>query len=56
VHNKELRDLYFSPSIIRMNESRRIRWAGNVTQMREKKKECRLLVVIRKETTRKSKT
>jgi hypothetical protein len=28
LHNKELHDLYFSPSIIRIIKSRRMRWAG----------------------------
>jgi hypothetical protein len=30
LHNKELHDLYSSPSIIRITKSRRIRWAGHV--------------------------
>jgi hypothetical protein len=30
LHNEELRDLYSSPSIIRMIKSRRMRWAGHV--------------------------
>jgi hypothetical protein len=29
LHNEELRDLYSSPSIIRMIKSRRMRWAGH---------------------------
>jgi hypothetical protein len=32
-HNEELRDLYSSPSIIRIIMSRRMRWAGHVAQM-----------------------
>jgi hypothetical protein len=28
LHNEELRDLYSSPSIIRITKSRRMRWAG----------------------------
>jgi hypothetical protein len=28
LHNEELRDLYSSPSIIRIIKSRRMRWAG----------------------------
>jgi hypothetical protein len=36
LHNEELRDLYSSPSIIRIAKSRRIRWAGNVARMEEK--------------------
>jgi hypothetical protein len=30
LHNKELRDLYSSPSIIRIIKSRKMRWAGHV--------------------------
>jgi hypothetical protein len=30
LHNKELHDLYSSPSIIRVIKSRRMRWAGHV--------------------------
>jgi hypothetical protein len=33
LHNKELRDLYSLPSIIRMINSWRMIWAGNVTRM-----------------------
>jgi hypothetical protein len=33
LHNKELRDLYFSPSIIRIIKSRRMRWTGHVARM-----------------------
>jgi hypothetical protein len=33
LHNKELRDFYSSPSIIRMIKSRRMRWAGHVARM-----------------------
>jgi hypothetical protein len=31
--NEELRDLFSSPSIIRMIMSRRMRWAGHVAQI-----------------------
>jgi hypothetical protein len=37
LHNEELRDLYSSPSIIRIIKWRRMRWAGHVTRMREKR-------------------
>jgi hypothetical protein len=30
LHNEELHNLHYSSSIIRMNKSRSIRWAGNV--------------------------
>jgi hypothetical protein len=44
LHNEELRNLYSSPSIIRIIKSRRMRWAGNVARMREKRNEYRSLV------------
>jgi hypothetical protein len=43
LHN-ELCDLYFSPSIIRIIKSRRMRWAGHVARMGEKRNAYRLLV------------
>jgi hypothetical protein len=33
LHNKELHDLYSLPSIIRMIQSREMRWARDVAQM-----------------------
>jgi hypothetical protein len=30
LHNEELRDLYSSPSIVRIIRSKRMRWAGHV--------------------------
>jgi hypothetical protein len=57
LHNKELRDLYYLPSIIRMIKSRRMGWAGHVARMGEKRNTYRLLVgKPRKEITRKTKT
>jgi hypothetical protein len=44
LHNEELRDLYSSPSIIRMIKSRRMRSAGHVAGMGEKRNAYRLLV------------
>jgi hypothetical protein len=44
LHNEELRDLYSSPSIIRIIMSRRMRWAGHVARMMEKRNAYRLLV------------
>jgi hypothetical protein len=35
LHNKELHNLYSSPSIIRMIKSRKMRWAGHVAWMGE---------------------
>jgi hypothetical protein len=36
-HDEELHNLYSSPSIIRMINSRRMRWAGHVARMGEEK-------------------
>jgi hypothetical protein len=44
LHNEELRDLYSSSSIIRIIKSRRMRWAGHVVRMGEKRNACKLLV------------
>jgi hypothetical protein len=43
LHNEELRELYSSPSIIRIIKVRRMRWAGHVALMREKRIAYRLL-------------
>jgi hypothetical protein len=37
LHNKELYALYSSPNIIRLIKSRRLRWAGHVTCMGERR-------------------
>jgi hypothetical protein len=44
LHNKELHDLYSSPSIIRIIKSRRMRLAGHVARIGEKRNAYRLLV------------
>jgi hypothetical protein len=44
LHNEQLCDLYSSPSIIRIIKSRRMRWAGHVARMGEKRNAYRLLV------------
>jgi hypothetical protein len=44
LHNEERRDLSSSPSLIRLIKSRRMRWAGHVARMREKRNAYRLLV------------
>jgi hypothetical protein len=44
LHNEELHSLYFSPSIIRMMKSRRVRWVGIVARMGEKRDAHRILV------------
>jgi hypothetical protein len=37
LHNEELGDLYSSPSIVRIIKKRRMRWAGHVARMGEKR-------------------
>jgi hypothetical protein len=37
LHNKELYALYSSPNIIRVIKSRRLRWAGHVARMGERR-------------------
>jgi hypothetical protein len=33
LHNEELHDVYFLPTIVRVIKSRRMRWAGHVARM-----------------------
>jgi hypothetical protein len=44
VWNEELHNVYSSSSIIRIIKSRRLRWAGHVARMGEKRNVYRLLV------------
>jgi hypothetical protein len=44
IHNEEPNDLYSSPNIIRVIKSRRMRWAGHVACMGEKRGAYRILV------------
>jgi hypothetical protein len=44
LHNEELTDLYSSPNIIRVTKSRRMRRAGNVARVGEKRCAYRILV------------
>jgi len=44
LHNEDLNDWYSSPNIIRVTYSRKMRWAGHVALMRERKYVYRLLV------------
>jgi hypothetical protein len=37
LHNEELHDLYSSPSIIKIMKARRMRWAGHVARMEDKR-------------------
>jgi hypothetical protein len=49
LHNEELHNLYCSRSIIGMIKSRRMRWAGHVARMGEKRNACRFWWESRKE-------
>jgi hypothetical protein len=44
LHNEELHNLYSSPSISRIIKSKRMRWAGHVARMGEKRNVYSLLV------------
>jgi hypothetical protein len=44
LHNEELHNLYSSSNIIRIIKSRRMRWAGHVARMAEKRNAYRILV------------
>jgi len=44
LHNEELSDLYSSPNIVRVIKSRRMRWAGHVARMGERRGVYRVLV------------
>jgi hypothetical protein len=44
IHKEELNNLYSSPNIVRVIKSRRIRWAGHVAHMGERRGIHRVLV------------
>ena len=44
LHNEELNDLYFSRNIVRVIKSRKIRWAGHVARIGERRGVYRVLV------------
>ena len=44
LHNEELNDLYFSPNIVRVKESIRMRLAGHEARMEERRGVYRVLV------------
>jgi hypothetical protein len=44
LRNEELHNLYSSPSVIRMVQSRRMRWAWHVARIEEKRNAYRILV------------
>ena len=47
LHNEELNDLYSSPNIVRVIKSRRMRCAGHVARMGERRGVYRVLVAKR---------
>jgi hypothetical protein len=44
LHEVEFNDLYFSPNIVRVIKSRRMRWAGHVARKGERRGPYRFLV------------
>jgi len=44
LHNEEINDLYCSPNIVRVIKSRRMRWAGHVARLGERRGVYRVLV------------
>ena len=44
LHSEEPNDLYFSPNIVRVIKSKRMRWAGHVAHMGEERGAYRVLV------------
>jgi hypothetical protein len=44
LRNEEFNDLYSSPNIVRVNKSRKMRWAGHVPRMGERGSIYRVLV------------
>ena len=44
LHNEQLNDLYCSPNIVRVIKLRRMRWAGHVARMGERRGVYRVLV------------
>ena len=43
LHNEELHSLYRSPNIVRVIESRRLKWAGHVARMEEGRSAFKIL-------------
>ena len=51
LHNEELNDLYSSQNIIQVTKSRRMRWAGNVACMGDRRGVYRVVLVGKPEGT-----
>jgi hypothetical protein len=54
LHNDELHNLYSSPNIVKVIKSRRMRWAGHVACMGERRGVHRVLIGRSEETTGKT--
>ena len=52
LHNKELNDLYYSPNIVRVIKSRRMRWAGHVERVGRGGETCTGVLVGKPEEKR----
>jgi hypothetical protein len=44
LHDEEVRELYFSPNVIGVIKSRRVKWVGYVAQVEERRFSYRVLV------------
>jgi hypothetical protein len=44
LHNEELNNLYCSPNVVRVIKLRRVRWAGHVALMGERRGKNRVLM------------
>jgi hypothetical protein len=49
LHNEELHNFYYSPSVIRMIKPRRMRWAGYLARLEEKRNAYRIMWESQKE-------
>ena len=45
LNNEEVHSLYRSPNIVRVNKSRRLRWAGHVARMEEGRSAFKILIL-----------
>ena len=55
-HNEELHSLYCSPNIVRVTNSRRLKWSAHLARMEEDRSAIKMLIgryTYRKETFRK---
>jgi hypothetical protein len=55
IYNEELHNLYYSPSVIRIIKSKRMRWSGHLARMGERRMHIVYWWDSQKETTIKTK-